>query len=417
MQPFVLARLQDGDIQGDVLYSRQAMHMDPAMPALVGSAALILVVGVVLVWLKQPHVVAYLVAGVLLGPYGLGVIESPKLVARLGEIGVVLLLFFVGSEISLPKLTANWRVPVVGTALQVLASVACTYGIGTWKHWPMGRSILLGFVISLSSTAVVVKILNVWNESESQTGRDVIGVLLVQDVCVVVMLIIIGLLGGERPDALLISKQCVGGLALVSLLFYLGRRESIRLPFGDLLRRDKELQVFSAFFLCLVFALLTGFLGLSAALGAFVAGIVIAAAQETEWVHNSLYPFQVLLVALFFVSVGMALDLVFIKRNVITLSLLLVAVMLTNNLVNAVAFRFLGRSWRESLYGGALLAQIGEFSFVLAAVGQQHGLIETFAYQATVAVIALSLAISPLWIGLFRRYATRNEATPDADVH
>jgi CPA2 family monovalent cation:H+ antiporter-2 len=137
-----------------------------------------------------------------------------------------------------------------------------------------------------------------------------------------------------------------------------------------------------------------------------VAGIVAGAARETEWVHEVLYPFQVLFLAVFFVSVGMMLDLPFIWDRLPLIATLLAAVLLTNTAINAVIFRVLGCTWQSSLYGGALLSQIGEFSFVLAAVGVQVGLIERFSYQVTVAVIALSLLVSPAWVGAARRLRT-----------
>lgn len=379
------------------------MHMDPIMPALVGTLFVVLLAGALLRGVRQPHVVGYLLAGVALGSSGSEVFADTTDVARMGEVGVMLLLFFAGMEVSLPDLTARWKVPVLGTGLQVAVSLGCVLLIGSYLDWPIGRSVMLGFVISLSSTAVILKLLRDRGEMDSAVGGDVVGILLAQDFAVVPMLIVLGIMGGDAPDVAMVALQVTGGLAVVALFVWLGRGHELHLPLGRWLREDKELQVFAAFLICFGLAFLSGLAGLSVAMGAFVAGIVVGAARETEWVHSVLYPFQVLFLALFFVSIGLMVDLQFIATHAGLILGLMVAVVLTNTLVNALILRTLGRTWRNSFYGGALLSQVGEFSFVLAAVGLQSGLIEEFAYQVTVAVVALSLLAAPAWIGMARR--------------
>jgi CPA2 family monovalent cation:H+ antiporter-2 len=306
-------------------------------------------------------------------------------------------------EISLPRLTASWRIPVLGTLAQLAASVCFALLLGTGLGWPWQRAVLIGFVISLSSTAVVLKLLDTWRESDSPTGRDVIGILLAQDILIVPMLIIVGLLSGGRPAAREVTLQVLGGVGVLALLVWINRAGTVHLPLGRWLENDRELQVFAAFGTCFGLALATGLLGLSAALGAFVAGILVAAANETHWVHEALFPLHVLLVAAFFVSVGMLIDLDLLRAHGTTVALLVLAVLVTNTVINTVVLRVAGRSWQNSWYGGALLSQIGEFSFVLAAVGRESGLIVRFGYELTVAVIAVSLLISPFWIAGIKR--------------
>ncbi|MDH5469945.1 MAG: cation:proton antiporter, partial [Gammaproteobacteria bacterium] len=149
--------------------------------------------------------------------------------------------------------------------------------------------------------------------------------------------------------------------------------------------------------------LLTGMAHLSTALGAFAAGILVTAARETQWVHHALEPFRVIFVALFFVSIGLLVDIPFIISHAIQVISLVVIVLVSNTFLNGLILRMLGYRWRESLYAGALLAQIGEFSFVLAAVGFTSHIISDIAYQYTIAVIALSLIVSPFWIQGARR--------------
>jgi CPA2 family monovalent cation:H+ antiporter-2 len=165
--------------------------------------------------------------------------------------------------------------------------------------------------------------------------------------------------------------------------------------------------VFAALTLCFGFALLTGTLGLSTAFGAFVAGMLVARARETHWVHQALEPLRVIFMALFFVSVGVILDLDFVYENWWKISLLVFAILMSNTLLNAVTFRVLGESWRDSLYGGALLSQIGEFSFVLAAAGYHAAIIDDRDHQFAVAIITLSLMVSPVWITAAKRLLLR----------
>tara|TARA_R110002096_G_scaffold115862_5_gene250725 strand:+ start:417 stop:1640 length:1224 start_codon:yes stop_codon:yes gene_type:complete len=379
------------------------MHMDPLLPTLVAALAGVLLVGLLMRRLKQPHVIAYLLGGVLLGPHCLGLFTDEATLARLGEVGVVMLLFFVGMEVSFRHLASGWRVSVGGTALQIGASLACSFAIGMWLDWPLPRMLLIGFAISLSSTAVVVSMLRSKGELDTPRGRDAIGILIAQDMAIVPMLVILGTFVGESTSMVTMSKQIVGAVLLGALLAVIAKRDKLHLPFGKLLRADHEFQVFAAFLLCFGFAWITALLGLSTAMGAFVAGVVVAAARETDWVHRSLDPFRVLFVALFFVSVGLLIDLQFLRENWVAVSILVVATMLLNTVINAVMLRMLGRRWPTAWAIGALLAPVGEFSFVLAAVGRAGGIISEFAYQGILGVIGCTLLLSPLWSAIVTR--------------
>ena len=379
------------------------MHIDPLLPTLVAIIAVVLLIGLSLQLLRQPQVIGYLLAGVAIGPFGLALLTDIQFANRLGGFGVVLLLFFVGMEVAPRQLLSGWRIAVVGTLIQVALSVALVIPIGLWFSWPMERIVLLGFVTSLSSTAVIIKLLSDSGELNRKEGQDILGILLVQDLIIIPMLIILGLLGGETPGLSELGLQIGGSIVIISMLIWALSRDSFHFPFGHLFRRDPELQVFAALLICLGLSLLTGMAHLSTALGAFAAGILVTAARETQWVHHSLEPFRVIFVALFFVSVGMLVDVTFIVSHAVQVLLLVLSVLIGNTLLNGIILRVLGYRWRESLYAGAMLSQIGEFSFVLAAVGLTAGIITEIAYQYTIAVIALSLLVSPFWILAARR--------------
>lgn len=378
------------------------MHMDPLLPTMVGTIFLMLLVGGFLKFLGQPQIIAYLLAGVLIGPHGLALISDSELIHRLGTFGVVLLLFFVGMEVVPEKLRARWRIPVIGTLLQVLFSFMPVAAIGLMYDWSWARIALLTFVICLSSSAVVIRLLQDRNELSTEFGQDILGVLLVQDLLVIPMLIVIGLFGGQQVDMHSLSMQLIGVVLMGALLVWIFSGRQMKLPFGEQIRSDHEVQVFAALAICFGLALLTGVLELSTALGAFIGGMLISAARETQWVHHKLEPFKVVFVALFFLAIGMSVDLDFVTKHWWQVSLVVIAVFIIGTLVNGLILKGLGYRWRESFYGGAVLAQIGEFSFVLAAVGSQAAIITDTGYQLALSVISLSLLLGPIWINLGR---------------
>jgi len=379
------------------------MHLDPSLPILVAILGVIFTIGLFLHFFKLPQVIGYILAGVAIGPFGLQIFTDIDLISRIGSFGVVLLLFFVGMEVAPKQLLTGWRIAVIGTLIQVVLSILLILPLGLFLEWSLQRVVLLGFVVSLSSTTVIIKLLSDSGELNQKSGQDILGILLVQDLIIIPMLIIIGLFGGTTPSLEELSMQVLTAIVIVLTLVWALAKENFHLPFSHLLKSDKELQVFSALLICLGLSLLTGLANLSTALGAFAAGILVTAAKETHWVHHSLDPFRVIFVALFFVSVGLLVDVSFVETHLIQVLLLVLIVLVSNTFLNGLILKLLGYRWRESLYAGAILAQIGEFSFVLAAVGFSSNIITETAYQYTIAVIAISLLVSPFWIKLARR--------------
>lgn len=355
--------------------------------------------------IKQPYVIIYIISGIILGPSVTGLVNDTELITSLGSLGLVLLMFFIGMEISLPKLIANWKFSVTGTLVQVIVSVLAVWLIGYFYEWSMPRIITLGFVISISSTAVVLRILAERNEMETRVGQNALGILLVQDILIVPMMIVLGYMSGEKGDSHQVWLQLIGAVLIIGFVIWLYFKKEVKLPFHKLLKNDHEIQVFFAFALCFGFASVSGFFGLSTALGAFVAGMLVASSKTTAWFHDSLFSMKVIFLALFFISIGLMIDVNFIWDNIGMISLLVGVVFVTNNLINSVIARMFGIPWGESFYLGALLSQIGEFSFVLGAIAYGSGIITDFAYQITISVISLTLLFSPFWIQLSARFS------------
>lgn len=379
------------------------ISIDPVLSKFVILSTIIIVVGLVLQVFKQPSMVTYLIVGVLVGPFGFKLITDEILITNLGSLGLVLLLFFVGMEIHLPSLVTNWKVSAVGTLIQIGVSVIVVWLLGIIFNWGINQVIMLGFVISLSSTAVIVKILQEREELTSKAGQNVLGILIAQDILIVPMLITINYLGGDKPDTFGILKQITGGLLIIGVILYILKKKEIELPFRRYIQKDHEVQVFVAFTMCFGFSIVTSLLGLSSALGAFVAGIILSATKSTSWVHHSLHPFKIMFVALFFVSIGMLIDLQFLKQNAIIIGSLVLIVLIVNNAINVLIMRMFCKNWKFSFYAGALLSQIGEFSFILGSTGYYSGIIDQHDYKLVISIIALTLFFSPLWISLSRK--------------
>lgn len=374
--------------------------INPNLFGFVILGVIIVILGSILRYFKQPYIVAYILAGVFLGDFGFQIITNKELITAMGDIGLILLLFFIGMEISLPDLVKNWQVAIIGTFLQVMGSVILMGIIGWFMEWGPNRIITLGFVISLSSSAVIIKLLQDNGEITTSTGKNVLSILLMQDILIVPMLIITRYLGGHVPSVEESILQIVGGVLIIGTIVWIWRKKEFNIPYSQQVEKDHELQVFVALVVCFGCAIITSFFGLSAALGAFVGGMVIHAARSTEWFHDSLHSLRVMFVALFFVSIGMLIDLNFLVENWKTVGLVIVTVYLSNHLINTLVIHYFGRNWKKSIYGGALLAQVGELGFVLVGSALASQIISDFTYQLTIIVISLTLLISPFWIAM-----------------
>lgn len=373
------------------------------MNLLLAISLAIVIIGLILRKFGQPYIIAYILSGVVLGPHGLGMVQDISFAQRLGDIGLIILMFFIGMEISLPDFVKRWRIAFFGTGMQVVFSLILTFTLGYFLGWPINRMILLGFIISISSSAVVIKLIETLKDPKATVNQNVISILLTQDVLIVPMIIVITILSGDTLNTHEITMQLIGGALIIGALVFLFKKKQIRLPFEETLKNDHELQIFGALLACFGLALVTSLFELSASLGALISGMFIHASKSTKWLHDSLHSFRVVLVSVFFVSVGMLIDVDFLIENAAIVTLVVLAAYLSNHGINTIALKSLGSDWREAAFGGALLAQIGEFSFVLASVGLSHDIITNFTYQLTIIVIAITIFISPFWIAMTRR--------------
>ncbi len=385
-------------------------RIDPVVGLISAIALLIVIIGFLLKKVKQPYIIGYIFIGVLFGENALGVVKNPETIHHVGEIGILLLLFFIGLEISLPKLVQQWKIAAVGTTLQVAISVAIMSGIGYLFGWEIQRIVLLGFVIALSSSAVIIKLLQDNDLLNTKIGKNVLSILLTQDIIIVPMLICTSLMGGKGESLTNIVVMVIGGILFILTLVYIYKRRSVKLPFSDKILGDHELQVFLAIIFCFGGALLTSLFGLSPALGAFVGGMYLHSSKSTVWIHDTLHAFRVIFVAFFFAGVGLQIDFGFIAENWVAVILVLVTVYITNHFINTIILRVFNNSWYDALLGGAYLAQIGELSFLLVSSSFYLDIIGEYEYKFTISLISLTLLISPFWIKLTEVLINRNNS-------
>jgi len=373
---------------------------DVATVAIIALAAL--VCGLLFARLKQPAIIGYIVAGALLGPAGAGLADNQEAVDVLAEFGVLMLLFLVGMQLDLRRFVAGWKVALFVTIMQIAGSVGVALVVSPLLHWNVGFAILLGFIVSVSSTAVVIKILESSDELSSPAGRMVIGILIAQDMAVVPMMMVLSALSRKGFNLLDLAK--VGGSILfLVLLFFFLLRTKIRLPFGRTVAKHQDLSPLTGLAWCFGAATLAALMGLSPAYGAFLAGVVIGNSSEREAMLQSTQPIQSILMMVFFVSVGLLLDLPFIWHHLGTVIALLLMVTVFKTLFNDGALKIMGEGWARSAMVGVALAQVGEFSFVLAGIGKDNNLIGVQEARLVIAVTVLSLMLSPLWLMAARR--------------
>ena len=358
---------------------------------------------------RLPPIVGFLITGVLCGPYGFGLIAGVENVEALAEVGVILLLFTVGIEFSVEELSRVRSFLLTGGSLQVFLTLGATTAAAAALGMRLPVAIFLGMLVALSSTAIVIRMLADRNELDAPHGRAAIGILIFQDLIVVPMVLLtpfLGGIGGDVKDMLfVIAKAGVFiGLAIVAARWLVPW-----LLHTVVNTRKREVFLLTIVLICLGMAVASARAGLSMALGAFIAGLILS---ESEYSHQALgevLPLREVFNSLFFVSIGMLFDARFlIERPVLIIGGLLAVIALKTAITTGVVM-VLGHPLRIALVTGVLLSQIGEFSFVLSKVGAQAGLLTGDLGQIFIAVAVGSMMLTPLLDRLAPRAAARLE--------
>ena len=358
--------------------------------------------------LSAPSLVGFLVAGVLVGPSGFGLIDATHEVELLAEIGVALLLFEVGLELSLSHVR-QWARPVfmggglqVGCTLLVVAASAVVFGM------PPGQAIFYGSLAALSSTAIVTKIYSDRAELDTAHGRSVISILLFQDLCVLPLILVLPMLAGlGTADTAAMGLDFLRGLAIITALMIGGRFVVRRTLDRIVVLRDRDLFTLCVAFFCIGTAVVTAWAGFSIAIGAFIAGLVISESEYGLQALSDVLPFRAVFSGIFFISIGMLLDVSVVMTQLGVLVPLLTVLFALKVALVVVSVLTVRRMLSTALISGLTLAQLGEFSILLAAEGLRLGLFREGDYQLFLSAAVVSMMATPFLIRNARRIAER----------
>jgi monovalent cation:H+ antiporter-2, CPA2 family len=360
-------------------------------------------------------ILGFLLAGVIIGPNALGLVQNPELIDAAAEVGVILLLFTIGIEFSLETLARISRLIFIGGGLQVGGTILLTTLLLTIFGVDWKTGIYTGFLVSLSSTAIVMKLLADRNATSSESGQTALGILIFQDLAVIVMVLLIPLLGtaeagaGNSALGLIWALAKAGGI--IVLVLVLARRVMPKILEAVARTCSPEIFLLAIVGICFGTAYLTSLAGVSLSLGAFLAGLLVSESRFGQQAFSEILPLQILFSAAFFVSVGLLLDVRFLFTHLPMVIAALLVIIILKALITGLGIKFLGYPLATALTTGLLLTQIGEFSFVLERTGRELGLspagIGMDGAQTFIAATVLLMGATPFLATLGERLGSR----------
>ncbi|MEO7081109.1 MAG: cation:proton antiporter [Flavobacteriales bacterium] len=369
---------------------------------------LALAVGIILLFrrLKMPGVLGFIIAGMLAGPHMLGWVDETERVNELAEFGMIFLLFVIGMGFSLKDLSSIGITVFVGGSLQAVTTIALTTGVCRLFGMGLPESVFIGFLVTLSSTAIVLRVLQEKGKLDSPVGRVTSAILIFQDILVVPMMLVMPMLAGKSGDIGGDLLQLLAKVLLLLTVVYVSGRWAV----PRLLRlvskgRNQELFIITVVLLCFSAAWGTAALGLSLALGAFFAGLIISGTDQVHHASGIVQPFHQLFMSFFFVSIGMLVDPALFISSPLTIIGLALLVMLGKTIAGFLSVWLLRYPVRTALKCGLALFQVGEFSFVLALSGIGYGLLSPEHHQLFLAVSIITMAATPLVMARSNRIA------------
>ncbi|MDR1546150.1 MAG: cation:proton antiporter [Deltaproteobacteria bacterium] len=388
---------------------------------LIGKIIALLALSILLIYfglkLKMPAIVGFLATGILVGPNGLSLIHDAEQIEVLSELGVVLLLFTIGLEFSIQSLVKIKRLVLLGGSLQMLFCIALIFPLAMIFGFPWNKSLVWGMLFALSSTAIVLKLLQERGEMDATHGQGAFAILIFQDLAVVPLVLILPMLAGQQGgDPLYVVALKV--LIILAVVVVLAMWVVPLLMKRVAATKSNELFMFTVALVCLGTAFLTAEAGLSLALGAFMAGLVIAGSPYAYQAIGSVMPMRDIFTSLFFVSIGLRMDVrSLVEAPTLTIGLA-VGVMILNLAGCALAMKAIGLTNRVAALIGFSLCQVGEFAFVLAKTGGDLGLLTTSELTIFLNMAVLTMAMTPLALALGRFVAPKlaDMEKPAADV-
>ena len=367
-------------------------------PFLLNDILIIILLSVVVLYvchrMHLPIIVGFLLTGVIAGPHGLGLVREIEAVKTLAEAGIVLLLFTIGMEFSFRSLLQIRKTVLLGGSLQIALTILAGFAAARLFGYSVNEAVFAGFLLSLSSTAIVMKTLQDRAEMETPQGNAALGILIFQDMAAVPMMLLVPLLAlqGEGGSPVLLAAKIVGIVFLVPVL---SKWLVPRIFYAIAKTRSRELFLITTIALCMAVAWLTYKAGLSLALGSFLAGLIISESEYSHQALGDILPFRDVFTSFFFVSIGMLLDIGFFLQHPLFLFLAALCVVILKALVAGAAAFFSGLPLRSAIVAGIALGQVGEFSFILSETGVPYSLVSGNTYQAFLAVSILTMMATP----------------------
>lgn len=358
--------------------------------------------------LNIPTVVGLLLSGLIAGPYGLGLVNAQEEVEVMAEIGILLLMFTIGMEFSLEKLTKSKKWILAGGGLQVFLTILVVLGLGMMIGLPFRQALFISFLFAMSSTAIVLHILQEKGKMDTAHGKASLSVLIFQDIIIIPMMLVVPFIAGQAEGGgaglwLKLGKGVLIVSGVVVLAIYLVPKILHQIVHTQ----NQELFLMSILVICFATAFITYELGLKLALGAFLAGLIISESEYSYDALSKILPLKKIFTGIFFISVGMLLNTKFLAGNLFLLLALTAGVLLLKTVLITLIGVGLKLSLRNALITGLALCQVGEFAFVLSKTGNEFNLLTIDQYQTFLAVSILSMAVSPFIIYAAPRWANR----------
>ncbi len=375
------------------------MHELDILSELVLLLAVIIVVISIFRKINIPPLVGFLISGLIIGPYGIKLVKNIEAVNVLAEVGVVLLLFTIGLEFSLMRLKRIKKIVLIGGGLQVLLTII----VVTFLQMVMGlefrQSLFVGFLISLSSTAIVMKLLTEKAETDTPHGKISLGILLFQDLCIVPMMLLVPVLAASSGTTVIdVVLNFIISLAGIGVIIVAAIYLMPKLVEFLVLAKSRELFVIGVVFLSLGTALVTSYVGLSLALGAFIAGLILSESEYSHEIVGAALPFRDALSSLFFISIGMLVNINLLFEKSVLLIFISAIIVAIKFIIAALVVLYLSFPARTAIIVGFSLSQIGEFSFILALAGISSGLMNNETYQMFLGASIITMILTPLFI-------------------
>ncbi|OGT39080.1 MAG: hypothetical protein A3E81_06125 [Gammaproteobacteria bacterium RIFCSPHIGHO2_12_FULL_36_30] len=354
-----------------------------------------------------PIILGYVLVGTLVGPNVLGWLQNTQAIKDFAEFGVVLLMFTVGLEFSLPKLFSLWRPAFILGSLQIFFSSVITVIIGILLNMPLASSIVIGAIVAMSSTAIVTRQLLHQNEINTKHGENAIGILLFQDLAVIPILILMTRLSANDNQAIWLTLLLSFTKGVIAIAVILASGKWILKPLLRLIAGTQMIELFTlgVLFVSIGAAWFTNFLGLSYALGAFFSGIMLAECELKEKINAEIRPFRDVLLGLFFISIGMLVNVTTWPTTWHWILLLVLGLMIGKGLLITVLSKFFKDNIVTALRTGLILAQGSEFGFAILTIALSHHLLPENWGQVILAALLISFVLTPIIVRYNKKIA------------